>query len=140
MSPTAHTAQQHRIILQRIAQRALLERGLLPAFSTAAVAELQHIDAPATAVSLSQPGGPPIQDLTDLLWASIDNDDSRDLDQLTVADVLPNDAARIRVAVADVDALVSRGSAIDADARHNTTSIYTAPGSFRCCLIGCRPT
>ncbi len=116
--------------MQRIAQRAMRERGLLPAFSTEAVAELQRIDAPATARSVSPSGGAPVQDLTGLLWASIDNDDSRDLDQLTVADVLPDDAARIRVAVADVDALVRRGSAIDADARHNTTSVYTAAQVF----------
>jgi hypothetical protein len=65
-----------------------------------------------------------------LLWASIDNGDSRDLDQLTVAETLPRDAFRIRVAVADVDALVKDGSAIEAHARHNTTSVYTAAMIF----------
>ena len=63
-------------------------------------------------------------------WASIDNDDSRDLDQLTVAEALPGDAVKIRVAVADVDALVKDGSAIDEHARHNTTSVYTAAKIF----------
>lgn len=58
--------------------------------------------------------------------ASIDNDDSRDLDQLTVAETLPGDAVKILVAVADVDALVKDGSALDAHARHNTTSVYSA--------------
>ena len=71
-----------------------------------------------------------IRDLTELLWASIDNDDSRDLDQLTVAETLTGDAVRIRVAVADVDALVKAGSAIDQHARHNTTSVYTAAEIF----------
>ena len=71
-----------------------------------------------------------IRDLTDLLWASIDNDDSRDLDQLTVAEALPGDKVKIRVAVADVDALVKNGSAIDEHARHNTTSVYTAAKIF----------
>ena len=71
-----------------------------------------------------------IRDLTDLLWASIDNDDSRDLDQLTVAEALPGDKVKIRVAVADVDALVKDGSAIDEHARHNTTSVYTAAEIF----------
>lgn len=104
----------------------MLERGLLPAFSTEAVAQLQHIDAPATAAPVCQPGGAPIQDLTGRLWASIDNDAPRHLDQRSVADVLPNDAARVRVAVADGDALVTRGSAIGADGRQNTTSVYTA--------------
>ena len=71
-----------------------------------------------------------MRDLTDLPWASIDNDDSRDLDQLTVAETLPEDRVKIRVAVADVDALVKDGSAIDEHARHNTTSVYTAAQIF----------
>ncbi len=117
--------QQHRAILQSIAHRAMIERGLLPDFSAAALAELGKIQASAGATN-----GESIRDLTDLLWASIDNDDSRDLDQLTVAEALPGDKVRIRVAVADVDALVKDGSAIDAHARHNTTSVYTAAEIF----------
>jgi exoribonuclease-2 len=69
-------------------------------------------------------------DLRNLLWASIDNDDSEDLDQLTVAEPLSEGRTRIRVAVADVDALVKKDSAIDRDARHNTTSVYTAAQIF----------
>jgi VacB/RNase II family 3'-5' exoribonuclease len=126
MPNTPHTDQQHRAILQRIAQRAMLERGLLPTFSDAASAELQRIQAPAVTDDTSST----IRDLTGLLWASIDNDDSRDLDQLTVAETLPGDAVKILVAVADVDVLVKDGSAIDAHARHNTTSVYTAAGVF----------
>jgi exoribonuclease-2 len=123
----AHTHQQHRAILQRIAHRAMLEKGLLPTFSAAASAELQTIQAPS-----GDSGGdaPEIRDLTDVVWASIDNDDSRDLDQLTVADTLAGDTAQIRVAIADVDVLVKAGSAIDAHARHNTTSVYTAAEVF----------
>jgi len=82
---------------------------------------------------------PWIHDLTDLLWASIDNDDSLDLDQLTIAEALPGDKVKIRVAVADVDALVKDGSAIDEHARHNTTSVYTAAEMFRCCLKSSLP-
>jgi exoribonuclease R len=114
MPNTPHTDQRHRAILQRIAQRAMLERGLLPTFSEAASAELERIQAPAATDETS----PTIRDLTGLLWASIDNDDSRDLDQLTVAETLPGDAFRNRVAVAAVDALVKHGSAIDAHARN----------------------
>jgi len=121
MNPNNH---QHRAILQDIAQRAMLERGLLPDFSAEALAELGKIQAPATMT------GRPVRDLTDLLWASIDNDDSRDLDQLTVAEAMPGDKVRILVAVADVDALVEDGSAIDEHARHNTTSVYTAAKIF----------
>lgn len=130
MPQTPHTDQQHRGILQGIAERAMLERGLLPTFSAEASAELQSIHAPAAPSDASGADAPAIRDLTGLLWASIDNDDSRDLDQLTVADILPADAVTIRVAIADVDALVKDGSAIDAHARHNTTSVYTAAGVF----------
>jgi ribonuclease R len=113
--------QQHRAILQRVAQRAMIERGLLPDFSAAALAELDKIQAPAGVND--EPVGDPagIRDQTDLLWASIDNDDSLDLDQLTVAEAMPGDKVKIRVAVADVDALVKDGSAIDAHARHKHT-------------------
>ena len=130
MPQTPHTDQQHRAILQRIAQRAMLERGLLPDFSAEVLAELDRIQAPAgvNGESVGDPFG--ILDLTDLLWASIDNNDSRDLDQLTIAEALPGDKVKIRVAVADVDALVKNGSAIDEHARHNTTSVYTAAKIF----------
>jgi len=65
-----------------------------------------------------------------MLWASIDNDDSEDLDQLTVAESLPQGKIRIMVAIADVDSLVKKNSAIDRDAQANTTSIYTAARIF----------
>jgi exoribonuclease-2 len=64
------------------------------------------------------------------LWASIDNDDSRDLDQLTVSEAISESKVRIMVAIADVDLLVKEGSAINAHARHNTTSVYTAAKIF----------
>jgi VacB/RNase II family 3'-5' exoribonuclease len=116
--------KQHRAILQSIAQRAMIDRGLLPDFSPEALAELDRIQAPAAA------NGEAIRDLTNLLWASIDNDDSRDLDQLTVAEVMPGDKVKILVAVADVDSIVKKGSAIDDHALHNTTSVYTAAKIF----------
>jgi len=116
--------KQHRAILQRIAHSAMLQRGLLPDFSSEAIAELASIQAPASVE------GEQVRDLRDLLWASIDNDDSRDLDQLTVAEAMPQDKLKILVAVADVDALVNNGSAIDEHACHNTTSVYTAGSMF----------
>mgnify|MGYP001170070956 FL=1 len=116
---------QNRTILQKIARRAMLMRGLLPEFSPQAVAELAEIRAPAKASSDMQ-----ARDLRDLLWCSIDNDDSEDLDQLSVAEELSEGRTRIRVAVADVDALVKKDSAIDRDAQHNTTSVYTAAQIF----------
>jgi VacB/RNase II family 3'-5' exoribonuclease len=115
---------QHRTILQNIAHRVMLERGLLPDFSSEALAELDKIQAPA------QADGGSVRDLRDLLWASIDNDDSRDLDQLTVATAGTDGNSKILVAVADVDSLVKTGSALDEHARHNTTSVYTAAEIF----------
>jgi len=102
----------------------MIERGLLPDFSAAALAE--------TAAITGAPGrvDPSIRDLRNLLWASIDNDDSRDLDQLSVAQPIAGGAVKILVAVADVDAVVERDSAIDGHARTNTTSVYTAAEIF----------
>ncbi|MFH1027041.1 MAG: ribonuclease catalytic domain-containing protein, partial [Pseudomonadota bacterium] len=130
MSPTAHNNKQHRTILQSIAHRAMFERGLLPDFSTVALAELGRIQAPAMKKGAPDGAEHQIRDMRDLLWASIDNDDSRDLDQLTVAEAMPADKVKILVAIADVDAVVKNGSAIDEHARHNTTSVYTAAETF----------
>ena len=102
----------------------MLQRGLLPDFSAEALVELGRIQAPAAI------NGEQVHDLRGLLWTSIDNDDSRDMDQLTVAEAMPGDKVKILVAVADVDALVNNGSAIDEHARHNTTSVYTAGRIF----------
>lgn len=113
-----------RTILQRIARRAMTERGLLPDFSPEALREADAI------ASAAVDGGPAVRDLRTLLWASIDNDDSRDLDQLSVAEPGSDDVVRILIAVADVDALVREGSALDAHARVNTTSVYTAAQTF----------
>jgi hypothetical protein len=77
--------KQHCAILQRIARRAMLERGLLPDFSVEALAELTRAQGPAAM------DGEQVRDLRDFLWASIDNDDSLDLDQLTVAEAMPGD-------------------------------------------------
>jgi VacB/RNase II family 3'-5' exoribonuclease len=105
--------------LRAIARRAMAERGLLPDFSPAAMAQAEAIGGPA------MPSGPSIRDLRGLLWCSIDNDDSRDLDQLTAAEPAAGGATRVLVAIADVDALVASGSPIDGHARANTTSVYT---------------
>ncbi len=112
-----------RLVLQRIAHRVMIERGLQPDFSGPALAELGQIHGPA-----APDAG--IRDLRELLWCSIDNDDSRDLDQLTVAEALADGAVRALVAIADVDALVRPGSALDGHARANTTSVYTAAAIF----------
>src|SRR5579872_6548088 len=112
----------HATLLASIARQAMIDRGLLPDFSDAAQKQLASIAAPAT--------GGNVRDLRDLLWCSIDNDDSLDLDQLTVAEDLGGGNVRAMVAVADVDAVVARGTPIDDHARQNTTSVYTAAEIF----------
>lgn len=121
---TERSSGNHRPVLLEIARTAMTERDLAPDFSDDVIRELEEIKGPA-----SETGGK-IADLRNLPWCSIDNNDSRDLDQLTVAEPLPDGTVKIRVAVADVDALVVRRSAIDNHARQNTTSIYTAGGIF----------
>src|SRR5208282_5919734 len=116
--------RQHRSILQRIAHQAMVAKGLVPDFPLQALTELDGIHGPATAKDGST------RDLRNLLWCSIDNDDSRDLDQLTVAEALPNGAVKVLVAIADVDAVVKKRSALDDHARQNTTSVYTVAATF----------
>jgi len=116
--------KHQRTDLKHIARRAMIERGLLPDFSAEAMAELARIEAVPTDRHSD------IRDFTSLLWASIDNDDSRDLDQLTVAEPRSDRSVKILVAIADVDALVTKDSALDAHAKHNTTSVYTSGEMF----------
>ncbi|HYX22404.1 MAG TPA: RNB domain-containing ribonuclease [Thermoanaerobaculia bacterium] len=103
----------------------MVEKGLEPDFSRDALAELGAIRGAAP-----PDGGSGARDLRDRLWVSIDNDDSKDLDQLTVAERLDGGAVKIFVAIADVDALVAKGTALDGHARTNTTSVYTAAEIF----------
>lgn len=110
--------------LQVIARRMMREHGLEPELPPAAAAQLRTINAPPNE------RGPQLRDLRGLLWCSIDNDDSRDLDQLSVAETHSDGTVKILVAVADVDATVTAGSPIDAHASANTTSVYTAAEIF----------
>ncbi len=114
--------------LLNLARDAMRQRGLQPDFPAAALREAAALAAPAPTIDAA------LRDLRALPWCSIDNDDSRDLDQLTVAQAAAGPEAggalRVLVAIADVDALVHAGSEIDAHARVNTTSVYTAAGVF----------
>ncbi len=99
----------------------MLARGLEPEFSPAVEEQVRAIAGPAR--------DPAVADLRSLPWCSIDNHDSRDLDQITVA-VVEGEATRILVAIADVDPLVERDSPIDRHAAINTTSVYTPAVMF----------
>lgn len=114
----------HRATLTTIASLAMFSRGLEPEYPPDVHQQLASLQGPARESS------PHIRDLTELPWCSIDNDDSRDLDQLTVIATLPKGGVRVRVAVSDVDAVVKKGSPIDEHARRNTTSVYTSAHVF----------
>ena len=105
--------------LNRIAHKAMLKYGLEPEWPPEAIAELARLKANVL---------PAAQDLRSLPWSSIDNDESRDLDQLEVA--IDDSTPRLLIAIADVDALVHRGTALDAHAQTNTTSVYTPARVF----------
>ena len=127
--------QPSKSLLRSIARRAMLQRGLLPDFSPAVMAETASI-AQAAAQT-----GAAIRDLRELLWASIDNDDSRDLDQLSVAEPLAGGAVKILVAIADVDAHGQEGLARSTSMRAPTPPRSTRlPRSSRCCPRSSRPT
>ncbi|HVT02974.1 MAG TPA: RNB domain-containing ribonuclease [Thermoanaerobaculia bacterium] len=106
--------------LREIAHQAMIDRGLEPDFPKDALSQAAALKGPC------QESDKDIRDLRELPWCSIDNDDSRDLDQLTVSQP-GNGGVRILVAIADVDCLVTKGSAVDRHAEKNTTSVYT-PG------------
>jgi VacB/RNase II family 3'-5' exoribonuclease len=118
MNPSGRSAS-HRSQLAALAVEAMRSHGLDPGFPPDVLAETAALrEAPATT-------GEGLRDLRALPWCSIDNDDSRDLDQLSVADRLPGGDVKILVAIADVDATVAKGSAVDRHAAVNTTSVYT---------------
>src|SRR6267154_1355201 len=116
--------RDHRSDLERVARQAMLARGLLPDFDAAALKQLAEICSPQIEI------GADIRDLRNLLWCSIDNDDSRDLDQLTVSEEVEQGGIKILIAVADVDTLVKKSTPIDAHAANNTTSVYTPARVF----------
>lgn len=107
------------------AHATMLEHGFRPDFSPEAEAELKQIE--------EHPGLPPSSeaaDLRKLLWSSIDNDTSKDLDQIEWAEQLPDGRIRVLVGVADVDARVAKGMALDKHAASETTSVYTGVKVF----------
>ncbi|HEX7499854.1 MAG TPA: ribonuclease catalytic domain-containing protein, partial [Polyangia bacterium] len=103
-----------------MAHRALLDRGLLGEFDAFALEQLNGIRGP------SEENGADIRDMRGLPWCSIDNDESKDLDQLSAALDLGDGSVRIFVAIADVDSLVDKGTPLDGHAAHNTASVYVA--------------
>lgn len=117
--------------LARIATEEMHRKGLAPAFAPAVLQEAAEIAAGHARRGLPIAPHADVRDLRrDRLWFSIDNDDTRDLDQLSWAEALPDGSARLAVAIADVAAFVVREGPIDRHAALNTTSVYTAAGTF----------
>ena len=116
----------HQIDLQAAAKQAMSANGFEPEFSPQVQKELEELKAHPPQASPSAN----VRDLRNLLWSSIDNDTSRDLDQVEVAERLPNGETKILVGIADVDSFVPKGSAIDEHAAKETTTVYTGARVF----------
>jgi VacB/RNase II family 3'-5' exoribonuclease len=114
------------IDLKAAAREVMIQNGFEPEFSLEVQQELEELKAHPPKVE----SNPSIRDLRNLLWSSIDNDTSRDLDQAEVAERLPNGEMKVLVAIADVDTFVFKSSAIDAHAAKETTTVYTGVRNF----------
>lgn len=112
------------IDLTEIAKRSMMERQFLVDFSLEAKREVDLLRTPSPS-SFTR-----IKDLRHYLWFSLDNTESRDLDQVTFAETIDSQHFKIYIAIADVDSLVKKNSAIDLCAQHNTTSVYTPTKIF----------
>jgi exoribonuclease-2 len=112
--------------LQAIAKQVVQERGFKPDFEPEVQQQLASLRAHPPEIA----AGKNIRDMRTLLWSSIDNDTSRDLDQIELAEKLPNGSVKVYVGVADVDAYVPKGSAIDKHAARETTTVYAGVRNF----------
>jgi len=121
-----NNSQNSHVDLQAAARQTMLQYGFEPEFPPATQQELAQLKAHPPQVSPSDG----IRDLRGLPWSSIDNDTSRDLDQIEVAERLPNGDAKVLIGIADVDAFVPKGSAIDQHASKETTTVYTGVRNF----------
>jgi len=119
-------ARPSHLDLQTIAKQVMMEHGFEPDFTPQVLEQIADLKAHPPQVA---PGGE-IRDLRNLLWSSIDNDTSRDLDQIEVAERLPNGDVKVLVGIADVDAFVPKQSPIDQHAAKETTSVYTGVRIF----------
>ncbi len=120
---SAPTSALSAFDLRAAARRAVIQGGFDPDWPPAAAQQLASLAS-------AQPGASTDRDLRGMLWSSIDDDTSRDLDQIEVADAVPGGGIRVCVAIADVDALVPRGSPLDVHAARNGTTVYTGVMTF----------
>jgi VacB/RNase II family 3'-5' exoribonuclease len=112
--------------LQALARQAMLENGFNPDFPPQVQQQISQLKSSPPPLTADHG----VRDLRNLLWSSIDNDTSKDLDQIEVAERLPDGNARVLIGIADVDAFVSKDSPIDAHAARETTTVYTGVRNF----------
>jgi VacB/RNase II family 3'-5' exoribonuclease len=115
-----------QVNLPAVAKEIMMQYGFAPDFPAAVSQQLADLKAHPPEIL----PGPTVRDLRDLLWSSIDNDTSRDLDQIEVAERQPNGDVKVLIGIADVDAFVPKGSPIDLHAARETTTVYTGVRIF----------
>jgi VacB/RNase II family 3'-5' exoribonuclease len=122
---TKHNSHSQSVDLFAIAHESMVEAGFVPDFPAAVRSEVAAIVADSASAASES-----VKDLRGLLWSSIDNKTSRDLDQVEYAEALPGGDTRLLIGIADVDALVPKGSAVDQQAAANGTSVYTGVKTY----------
>ena len=119
-------ANASHLDLQAVAKDVVRQHGFQPDFSPEVQQQLAQLRANPPAIA----AGGSVRDLRSQLWSSIDNDTSRDLDQIEVAERLSNGDIKVLIGIADVDAFVPKQSAIDQHAARETTTVYTGIRNF----------
>jgi VacB/RNase II family 3'-5' exoribonuclease len=120
------TANPTHLDLQAIAKTVVQQHGFQPDFAPEVQQQLQQLRANPPVIA----AGATVRDLRNLSWSSIDNDTSRDLDQIEVAERLPNGDVKVLIGIADVDAFVPKQTAIDQHAAREATTVYTGIRNF----------
>lgn len=120
-----HSTKTPHFDLVAAAHADMVEHGFQPDFPAGTDQQLAAIKAQP-----GLPAAPGARDLRNLLWSSIDNDTSKDLDQIEWAEKLPDGRIRVLIGVADVDVRVPKGSLLDKHAQSETTSVYTGVKVF----------
>jgi ribonuclease R len=123
---TKHAVHSDTIDLFAIAHQTMIEAGFVPDFPSPVAREVRSMVAGSSTI----PANSATQDLRKLVWSSIDDKKTRDLDQVEYAEIIPGGDTRLLVGIADVDALVSKGSATDTHAATNCTSVYTGVKTY----------
>jgi len=121
-----HDSNPSHLDLQATAREIMRQRGFNPDFAPEVTPQLSQLKDHPPAIAAKKD----IRDLRALLWSSIDNDTSRDLDQIEVAERVSNGGVLIRIGIADVDAFVAQRTPIDQHAQRETTTVYAGVRNF----------